>query len=231
MEDREYEIDLRELLGIIKKRFWVIVLIAVLSVGASALVSYFVLTPVYETSTTLIVVKSNESDTAIQYNDVILSQKLVKTYGEIVKSRTVAKEVIGRLDLSMSPQALIEKITVSPVQDTEIISIRVADTDPVLIRKIANELASVFMDNIVEIMKVDNVQVIDPAETPTVPVRPRPLLNMAIAGVLGLMIGLGLVFLLEYLDDTLKTTGDIEKHLGLPVLGVIPFSPENAVKE
>ncbi|HKL09925.1 MAG TPA: Wzz/FepE/Etk N-terminal domain-containing protein [Clostridia bacterium] len=231
MEEREYEIDLRELFGIIKKRFWAIMLITVISVGASALVSHFILTPVYETSTTLIVVKSNESDMAIQYNDIILSQKLVKTYGEIVKSRTVAKKVIENLDLSIPPEKLVDKIIVSPVKDTEIISIKVADTDPVLARKIANELAVVFVADIIKIMNVDNVQVIDPAETPKNPIRPKPLLNMAIAGVIGLMIGLGLVFLMEFMDNTIKTSDDIEKHLKLPVLGMIPYSKEHTVKE
>lgn len=231
MDEREYEIDLRELFEIIKKRFWMIMAITIAAASISAIVSFYLLTPVYETRTTLIVVKAANPEQAIQYNDVILSQKLVKTYGEIVKSRTLAKRVIENLNLDMTVDRLIDLVTVSSVQDTEIISIKVTNTDPVLIRKIANELAAVFMENITQIMRIDNVQVIDPAETPQKPVRPRPVMNIAIAGILGFMIGVGLAFLLEYLDDTLKTPEDIERHLKLPVIGAIPYSPENAVKE
>ncbi|RYD07019.1 hypothetical protein N752_00120 [Desulforamulus aquiferis] len=78
------------------------------------------------------------------------------------------------------------------------------------------------MGKVVEIMKVDNVNVIDLAVTPSNPVKPNKKLNILIAGVVGLMIALGLVFLLEFLDRTIKTSEDVKRHLGLPVLGAIP---------
>ncbi len=226
MNEMEYEIDLRELFEIIKRRFWIIVTMAVVASFVSAIVSFYFLDPIYETKTTLIVVKEQGQDQSMQYNDVVLSQKLVKTYGEIVKSRTIAKEVIDNLALGISADTLIKQVSVNPVSDTEIISIAVQGTDPELITKMANELASVFMHRIVGIMSIDNVQVIDPAETPMNPIKPRIALNIAIAAVLGLMLGVGIVFLMEFLDDTLKTPEDIEKHLKLPVIGIIPFDTE-----
>ncbi len=226
MNEMEYEVDLREIFAIIKRRFWIIVTMAVVASFCSAIVSFYFLEPIYETNTTLIVVKEQNQEQAIQYNDVMLSQKLVKTYGEIVKSRTVAKEVIANLNLGISADKLIGNVAVNSVKDTEIISIGVQGTDPELISDIANEFATVFMNKIVDIMSIDNVQIIDPSEKPRTPIKPRIALNIAVAAVLGLMLGFAIVFLLEFFDDTLKTSDDIEKHLKLPVIGIIPLDSE-----
>ncbi|MEW9123456.1 MAG: Wzz/FepE/Etk N-terminal domain-containing protein [Thermotaleaceae bacterium] len=225
MEELE-TIDLREYFQIIVKRIWLILLIGFLFAATSGIISFFVLEPVYETSTTLMVGKTKEQETQIQYNDVLLSQKLVKTYGEIAKSRTVSKEVIDNLKLEMTPEELKGKVSVNLVGDTEIIMVKVQDTDPALTATLANNLAQVFMKHVVRIMKVDNVQVIDKAEIPIRPIKPRPMLNIAIATMIGLMLGLGIVFLLEYLDNTIKTPGDVEKHLDLPIIGAIPVINE-----
>lgn len=222
MEQREYEIDLREIFEIIRKRVWIIILLAVISVAVSGIISYFVLEPVYETSTTLMVSKPNNEEAMIQYSDVLLNQKLVKTYGEIIKSRNISRQVIEKLNLNITPKQLIQKIIVSPVKDTEIVQIKVSHTNPELAMDIANKLAEVFMKDVKRIMKVDNVQVIDKAEIPFTPVKPRPKLNIIIAGFLGIMVGLGIVFLIEYLDNSIKTPDDISRYLDMPVIGIIP---------
>jgi len=215
-------IDLREYFDVIRKRIWIILLIAVVATITAGIISFFILEPIYETSTTMMVGNTKSQEQMIEYTDVLLSQKLVKTYGEIAKSRTVSKEVISNLKLDMSPEQLKGKVNVNLVGDTEIIMIKVQDTDPELAAKIANDLAGVFMKHVIQIMRVDNVQVIDKAEIPRRPIKPRPSLNMVIAGFVGLMTGLGIVFLLEYLDNTIKTPSDVEKYLELPIIGAIP---------
>jgi len=178
---------------------------------------------IYETSTTLMVSKAqNENVNVLQYNDVLLNQKLVKTYSEIAKSDRVLDKVIDKLELEATAEDLREKVAVNSVQDTEIIRISVEDPDPQYATDLANAIAVVFMGEVADIMKMDNVQLIDPAKVPDEPVKPRPVLNMAIAGLLGLMVSLGVIFLIEYLDNTVKTPQDIENRIGLPVLGSIP---------
>jgi len=223
------EISLREYFLILRKRIWLIILLMILSITTSGLVSYFVLEPEYQTFTTLIVGKPKDYqnvDNKLEYNDLLLNQKLVSTYGELVKTRIVADEVIKNLNLDMSYKEFREKVNVNLVRDTEIIKLEVMDTNPVLAAEIANETAQVFMENVKDIMMVENVQVIDEAQVPDIPIKPRPNLNMAIAGVLGLMVGIFLVFLLEYLDSTIKTPDDIERYLNLPVIGTIPMVEE-----
>lgn len=202
-----------------------IVLITILSVITSGYLSLFILDSEYETFTTLMLSKPSSgmiSNEAIQYNDILLNQKLVSTYGQIAKSRLVSNEVIENLKLNLTPEQLGSKVNVSLVKDTEIIKIVVRDKDPELAARIANETAQVFNKNVVNIMKIENVQVIDKAEVPMNPVKPQVKLNIAIAGVLGLMASIFLVFLLEYVDNTIKTPLDVERHLELPIIGMIP---------
>ena len=224
------EISLREYFFVLRKRLWLVILLTIVSVVVSGIVSYYVLEPEYQTFTTLIVGKPKDYqnvDNKLEYNELLLNQKLVSTYGEIVKTRAVTDEVIEKLNLDMGYKEFKEKVNVNLVKDTEIIKLEVTDRNPELAAKIANETALVFMKNIKEIMMVENVQVIDEAQIPESPIKPRPKLNMAIAGVLGFMIGIFLIFLLEYLDNTIKTPEDVERYLDLPIIGTIPMVEKN----
>lgn len=219
----EETIDLREYFGIIKKRFWIIALITIVAMVVSGVISFFVLSPVYEAKSTLIVnTEKNEDTQMITGDQFSVSQKLAVTYGEIIKSRAVLESVISNLKLDSEYEDLVEKITVSPVKDTQIISISVQDTNPKKARDIANEIPKVFEKEVKRITKANDIQVIDKAILPENPIKPNKMMNVAIAAVLGMMIGLFVVFLIEYLDNKLKTPQDIEKHLGLSVIGVIP---------
>lgn len=222
------EISLLELFHILRKWLALIIILTILAVVVSGIVSYFVLEPEYQTFTTLMVGKPKDymSENKIEYNDLMLNQKLVSTYGEIVKSRLVTDEVIENLNLGVSFNTFRDKVSINLVKDTEIIKIQVTDTDPMVAALIANETAKVFMNRVKDIMKIENVQVIDIAQAPKAPISPRPTLNMAIAAVLGLMAGVFIAFLIEFLDNSIKTPEEIEKHLGLPVMGAIPMIKE-----
>ena len=219
----EETIDLREYFSIIKKRFWIIALITVVAMVVSGVISFFMLSSVYEAKSTLIVnTEKNEETQMITGDQFSVSQKLAVTYGEIIKSRAVLESVISNLKLDSEYEDLVEKITVSPVKDTQIISISVQDTNPKKARDIANEIPKVFEKEVKRITKANDIQVIDKAILPENPIKPNKMMNVAIAAVLGMMIGLFVVFVLEYLDNKIKTPQDVEKHLDLPILGVIP---------
>ena len=219
------EISIKELFFILKKWIWLIILLLVVSMVISGLISFYVLDKEYQAFTTLMVGKPQDykSENTLEYNDLILNQKLVSTYGELIKTRAVSDKVIANLNLPISYTTFASKVNVSLVKDTEIIKIQVTDGNPALAADIANETSDVFMEVVKEIMRVENVQVIDPAQVPTSPVSPRPLMNIAIAGVLGIMLGVFIAFLKEFLDNSLKTPEDVEKYLGVPVLGTIPL--------
>lgn len=219
----EETVDLREYFGIVKKRFWIVALITIIAVVVSGVISFFMLNPVYEAKSTLIVnTEKNEETQMITGDQFNVTQKLAVTYGEIIKSRSVLDDVIKNLKLDDRYEDLAKNVTVSPVKDTQIISISVQDTNKEKARDIANEIPKVFKKEAKRITKANDIQVIDKAILPQNPIKPNKMMNMAIAAVLGAMIGLFVVFLIEYLDNKLKTPQDIEKHLGLSVLGVVP---------
>ncbi|MFR4161322.1 MAG: YveK family protein [Paraclostridium sordellii] len=220
----EETIDLREYFHIIKKRAWMIALITILAMVTSGIISFFVLSPVYEANTTLIVntEQSKETNNMITGDQLNVTQKLTLTYGQIIKSRTVLDSVIKKLDLNTDYEVLEKKITVSPVKDTQIMSVTVQDTNPEEARDIANAIPKIFTKEVKRITKANSVEVIDKAITPEEPVKPSKVMNIAIAAVLGFMISMGIVFTLEYMDNKIKSPQDIEKYIDLPILGVVP---------
>lgn len=222
VENTEYEIDLREIFDILMNRWLMIVSLTIGAAIIAGIVSFFIITPQYETSTTMIVSYKQDQGSLMNFNELQMSQKLVATYSQIAKSERIADAVIEKLDLDLSTAELNGKITVSQVESTEILKISVKDEDPEVAALIANTEADIFKEEINNMMEVDNVSTIDVAKVPESPVSPNKMMNIAIATVLGLMVGVGIAFVLEFLDRTYKVPTDIERHLGLPILGAIP---------
>lgn len=226
MEEMQYdEMTLEDIFKALKKRWLLIVSVTLMFLmGGSVFVLFFGPVPQYQSSTTVLVdYRASETEVLTQ-NDINLSQKLVQTYTEIIKSLTILNPVIEEMDLSLTPNELLKKISVSQVNETEIIKISVTDEDPILARDIANTLAEIFSEEISHIMKVDSTSILDEAVLPTTPLAQNKVTKIAIAGILGMMVSVGLVFLFEYLDRSIKTADETEHLLGVPVLGVIPKS-------
>lgn len=225
----EETISLQEVFEIIRKKIALILIITFSAAAISAIVSFFLITPKYERSTQLLVNRSQVSEN-FSTNEVQTNIQLINTYSEIILSPRIldiaAKELEGLIDLEngeITASYLKGKITVNNQNNSQVLNISVEDTDPHRAALIANKVAEVFQREIPSIMNVDNVNILSEADVPEdlSPVSPKPLLNIAIAFVVGLMVGVGLAFLIEYFDNTIKTEQDIEKYLELPVLGVI----------
>lgn len=222
----EQELELIELWQIVSKRWKMIILVTLLAALICAAVSLFLIKPQYVASSTLMVMKPVEAE-QILYQDIQVSRQLADTYQVVVHSRRVLDKVTRSLNLPYTHEQMQEKVKVSSVQDTEIITIDVTDTDPYLAARMSNLIAQTFMQEITEIMNIDNVSLIDEAAVPDNPVSPRVGLNIAVAMVLGFMVAVGLALLQHYLDQTLKTTEEVENLLGLTVLWTIPMMEDN----
>jgi len=220
--------ELKEYFTIIKKRILMVILITIGATVLSGVISYFVITPTYNADISVIIGKiENKSEVPqASMDNVLMYQKLVKTYSEFTQSRKVSEHVIQALKLDIEPSELQAMVSVEPKGDTEFLTITVKSKDPKEAMNIANQFAKSlkFVSN--DVKKADNVQLLDEAQLPIVPDSPNPKLNMAIAFFLGLMVSLGIVFLLEYLDNTVKSQEDIEKLTGIPVIGIIPLTED-----
>jgi len=218
--------ELKEYLEIIKKRWLLLVIITILTVAAGAAYSYLILKPSFNADISVIIGRPQSSDTkqsAVNYSDILMYQQEVKTYSEFAKSRTVAEDIIQKLNLNMNPETIQGMITVAPKADTEFLTITVKSENARQAMEIANQAAKSLRDVAISVKKEDAVQILDQAQLPARPSSPRPMLNMAIALFLGIMVSVGIALLLENLDNTVKTHQDIEKLLGVPIIGTIPF--------
>ncbi|WP_350345074.1 Wzz/FepE/Etk N-terminal domain-containing protein [Proteinivorax tanatarense] len=223
MENNDMELDLKDIFYVIRKRIWFVTLITCLAIISSGIVSSLFISPTYSSTTTVMVGKAWEEGTNLQRSDLDLNRRLAESYGQVVNSRSVTEEVISRLNLELTSIQLQDKLTVNQVRDTEFIKIEAKNNDPMKAALIANTVAEVFMEQVQVIMNVDNVQILDEAIAPDNPVSPRVRLNMAIAAILGLMASVFIVFLLEYLDNTIKSEKDVQRHLELEVIGTVPY--------
>ncbi|MCL6444670.1 MAG: capsular biosynthesis protein [Alicyclobacillus sp.] len=217
------ELELREYWAIIRKRIGMVILIPVISALASAAVSIFVLKPEYAANTTLLVNQKPTANQGVQYDAILANEALVNTYTAIIKSQTIEQSVIDKLHLPYTTKTLDGMIQVSSPTQSQVIQVTVTAPRQPLAVRIANALAKDFQFKARSLMDVENVQIVDPAipaANPS-PVKPNKKLNVAIAFILGLMVSVGLAFLLEYLDNRVRSEEDVQRYLKLPVLGTI----------
>lgn len=223
MKETMEEISLIEIFQTLKKRIWLIISITSVAAIASAIISFFVLTPIYQSSTQILVNQAKNEQMPYNVGNIQTDLQLINTYNVIIKSPAILEKVANEMKLDRTAEALNNQIQVASEKNSQVFSITVQDPDPVLAAEIANKTATVFQREIKNIMNVDNVSILAKAvvsENPS-PIKPQPVLNIAIAIVVGLMAGVGIAFLLEYLDNTIKSEQDITKILDIPVLGII----------
>lgn len=221
--DDVIEIDLVELLGVILHNLWIIIVSGVIVAAAALLVSYFIITPKYESVTKIYVISKTNADT-MTYSDLQAGSTLTKDYKELVKSRPVLEEVLAETGIDVELKELEEQITVEVPTDTRIVSITVEDKDPYEARIIADSVRIAASKHIQEVMNTEAVNVVEEASLPIEKSSPSILKNTAIGYAVGLFLAIAIVIINYIMDDTIKTPDDVEKFLGVSVLGSIPYS-------
>ena len=222
-ENQDYEtIDLLELLGVLRQHILALLLTTVLAALAGFLVSSFVLTPQYQASALMIVNTRQDTSANVTSDQLTSASRLVSTYSIIVKSDTVLNQVIANLGLNMTYETLASKVEVSAVDETQVMEITVTDPNPDGARQVCEQITQVAPDAILTAVEAGSVKVISAASVDPDPVSPNIPRNTAIAGVLGLVVCVGILFLQVLLDNKINTEDDVTKHLGLTVIGVIP---------
>lgn len=222
--EEEISLDLSDFIHMLRKRIKLVLLITILSTAVSGALSYYIIKPTYEAKATIVVGKNGiglNNESKYQFDDIMMYQKLIKTYAEIAKSTAVAENTSARLK-NVSAKDISHDITITPMADTQVIEFKAQSSSPQGSYLLLNAFYNSFMQEAKRIFPDPNIQVIDEAKIPVEPIKPKKLLNIVVAFFIGLMASVGLTLLLEYMDDTLKTEQDINKYLGLPVIGIIP---------
>ena len=224
------ELDLKELFEIFwSKKVQIILIILIFAVIGIIYTMGFV-TPVYTSSTTLVLATSNgenqsttNTTNSITTSDITLNSNLVSTYSVLVRSKDVLGQVISNLGIDISWENLKNNVTVSAVEDTEVIEISVTNENPQYATDIANEIAKVFSDKVAEIYNINNVHIVDEAETPTGPSNINHTKDVIIFAFIGVVVAVVYVLIANMLDTTIKSADDIERLYKLPVLASIPI--------
>lgn len=219
----EETVNIKQLFQTLKKRLWLIVLVPIIVAICTAIVNFFILTPIYEAKTQLLVNQAKSEQQFYNSGEVQTNIQLINTYSVIIKSPKVLEQVKENLHLKRTLEDLDEQVTVTSAKDSQVVEVAVRDQSPKAGAKIANEIAKVFQKEVLSVMNVDNVSVLSPAvvKSEMKPIKPEPLINIIIALIISFILSIGLALLLEYLDNTIKTEEDVEDLLKLPVVGVI----------
>lgn len=216
------EIDVKELLKFFISKIKIIILCTFIFAIIGVIYVNFIIVPKYHSSTTLILVSNdNSQNSTMLQSEVTLNKNLVATYSEIVKSRTVLTKVIDELHLDTDVANLSNQITVTSVENTEIIKIEVSDESAEKARKIAETTAEVFKDEVQKIYNLTNVSVVDKAYLAEKPYNINPIKQLTIFTGAGIVAGAFILFLIFYFDTSIKSSEEIEEKLSLPVVGKV----------
>lgn len=218
------EIDLKELFDYLKGKIIWIILAVFFAVIVGNVYTIITRVPMYKTNVSLVLVSEKNGDGNEVYNssEQQLNKNLVGTYSEIAKSKTVLNKVIKNLDLDISYTDLKNRIEVTSVENTEIINIYVSDKNPKMATIIANEISSVFVTEVNKFYKLNNVNILDEATNVKVPYNVNYVKDNIIYVLIGIVVSLGILFIIFYFDTSIKTSEEIEKKLGLTVIGSVP---------
>ena len=224
MKENKFNVELIEIFSVLKKR-WLFLSILVSITGIlSGYFNYYVTPPMYESFATLMVNFKEDQQSITTYNDLVMSQKLVSTYAEIIKSRSIAQQVIETMNLDIEPSVLVSNISVESLNDTELIKVTVKNHDPVVAANIANTLSTTFQKYIKQMMYIENVVIIDSAIVDDHIISPNRLFNVIACSGISFIVGVIIVFVLESLKRTFKTLDDLDLYLDLPIIGVVADS-------
>lgn len=227
MED---SVNIKELFRILIKRWWLIALFTIVVASLIGVITFFILTPKYEASTQILVNQKNSAN-QLDVSQMVSNIELINTYSVIIKSPAILGKVIDKLELKETIKELNKNIKINSQSESQVFSLTVRDTNPERAVLVANSISETFQQEIKVIMNVDNVSILAKAEKENIPipVSPNLKLNIAIGVVAGLIMGIGLVFLLYFLDNSLKSSKDVEEFLDLPVLGSVHKIPREQI--
>lgn len=223
--EEEIEIDLKDILYLLLDKIWIITFITIICALFAVMGTKLFIEPKYESTTKLYVI--NRQDTSkITSADLATGSQLTKDFQILVKSRPVTEQVIAELKLNMSHEQLISCITVNTPEDSRVLEITVTYTDPYTAKKLADALGNVSALKMVSILEMERANIIEPGNVPYSPVSPNVVKNGVLGGLIGGFMAAATFLLLYFLDDSIKDSEDIEKHLGLTILGNIPLDDD-----
>ncbi|MBH1939362.1 polysaccharide export protein [Mobilitalea sibirica] len=224
------EIDIKELFSVLLHKIWIIIMAGIVGAIVIGLINQYMITPIY-TSTTSIYVIHRQDESKTTYSDLQSGAQLTQDYMILVTSRPVMEKVIENLGIDdMSPGELADMIYIVNPDGTRILEISVVNSDPVLAKQLADEIANVSSEQMVNIMEIKKINIVEYGNIPSYPSSPDVTKNTIFGGLAGVVVASLAIIIVHMMNDNIRTADDIEKHLGITTLGVIPLEEGNRKK-
>lgn len=223
-DNEEMEIDLLELLMVMKKHLAAILLAGIVGLVIMFAYTSFLVTPLYSASSMMYVMPDNSNSNSSTLSDMQVGQQLTSDYSSMIKSRSFMEDVIKKLNLTIDYQQLLEKVEVTNPTSSRILQVMVNDPNPQTAADIANEVASVAESKLKEITGMQAIKIYEEAAVPEKPSSPSLKKNCALGLLAGIVLAMAVITVLYLMDDTIKTEDDIEKYLGMTTLAVLPYN-------
>ncbi len=220
------EIDLKRLWKAVWRRFWVICLSAALGAAISLVATYYLITPMYQSSAMFYVnnsaISMGEASLSISSGDITASKSLVATYSVILKSRSCLNDVIDYANLDYTYEQLRDMISASSVNDTEVFQVVVTGPDPAEAERIANAIAYILPNQISDIVEGTSAKIVDYAVASAEPSSPSYIRNVFLGFVIGLGLAACLIVVRALYDVTIRNEEDVEQCTAHPILAAVP---------
>ena len=225
MEESELRLD--DFFEALRKKWLMIVSITLIATIVSAAVSFFVIKPQYEASTKVFIGKAESENKSYSQDEVMMYQKLMKTYSETIKTKDLLSRGLEGSSFNLEPSEILENLTVVTIEGTQILQIKYKSKNPQEAKAVIEGVSGEFIKTSNELVPNGNIKIIETVELPENPVSPNIIMNIAIAFALGSIVAVGLAFLLEFLDNTIKNKEQLERKFEIPVIGLIPRVKES----
>ncbi len=222
--DDVIEIDLKDLFGFLLHWLWLIIICGIAAGVAGYLISTFAVTPLYKSTTTIYILSKQENNSNLTYSDLQLGSQLTMDYALLIKSRTVLEQAIETYQLEIPYEQFANQVDVETVTNTRSINITVTNPDPSMAKLLADEIREIAAQHITSVTDVQAVNLVDAANLPERPSSPKVRTWTLVAMLIGLFLCTAVLTVRFLLDDTIKSSEDVEKYLGLSTLAMIPVA-------
>lgn len=224
MEERE--IDVKEVLKSLQRRWKIVFFVTVLGILISMIVTFLVIEPKYTASTKLFIGKENSEGIAnsnnYNSNDIQMYQKIVQTYADIIQTRTLITSAMNDSNIDIDVSDILKNLKVTPKEDTQIIEVRYIDKDPYMAKLVLEAISNEFIKYSNTLISNSNIQIVEEIFLPEKASSPNNTLNIVIGFLFGIVGGVIFALLLEYIDNTFADKKKLEKEIGITVIGDIP---------
>ncbi|EDS19199.1 chain length determinant protein [Thomasclavelia ramosa DSM 1402] len=219
----EVEIDLSQLLKLLKKNIRLIIILALVGIIIAASATTFLISKKYQSQGSVLL-KADVVNGSLDSTQVNTNKMMVNNYVKLLQGNNIQDQVAKNLNITSAE--VRSSLSITNTTDTQIIEISSTTVDPGLSKRIVDETISVFTTLIQEKLDVTNVTIVDQPEVNPNPVSPSMVKNVIIGAVAGIVISLGYLLLTYLLDTKIKNGEQAEQYLGVPLLGIVPFFEE-----